>query len=80
MTKKKLTEEQQKNIIAKGVPIVDKEYVVTDECYWISNAPEDYNPYDKTRKPHAVSIVDIDTGTVVLLKSGSIIKVIHMPS
>ena len=36
----------------------------------------DYNPYDNKRKPHFVHLVDPETGTMVLLKSGSIIQVV----
>lgn len=65
-----------KKIFDKFKPLPEKEYIITDECYWEMNPPKNYNPYDKTRKPHAVSLVDPETGTVVRLKSGSIIKVV----
>ena len=63
----------------KFTPIKDKEYILTDECFWKPLSDEErneYNPYDKTRMPHGVNLIDKDTGTIVNLLSGSIIKVI----
>jgi hypothetical protein len=40
------------------------------------NPPQDYNPLDPNPKPHAIQLVDVETGSVVMLKSGSIIQVI----
>lgn len=60
-------------------PIENKEYILTDQCFWEQEPPENYNPYDKTRKPHGIQLVDIETGTVVNLLSGSIIKVVKSP-
>jgi len=57
-------------------PRKDKEYLVTDSCFWEENPPEEYNPYDKKRAPHSLQIVDIQTGTVVQLNSGSTIKIV----
>ena len=54
----------------------DKEYIITDDCFWDTNPPQDYNIFDKNRKPHAISLMEKDTGTMVMLKSGSIIKII----
>jgi hypothetical protein len=64
------------NIYDKFDPVPDKEYILTDSCYFQTNPTSNYNPYDKTRSPHGVQLVDIKTGTVVNLLSGSIIKVI----
>ena len=72
----KLTKQQKENLVNKRTPQKDKEYILTDDCFWDSNPPQDYNIFDPKRKPHAVSLVEKDTGTVVMLKSGSIIKVI----
>lgn len=65
-----------KNVYDKFQPINDKEYMLTDSCYFVANPPSDYNPYDKKRTPHGIQLVDVKTGTIVNLLSGSIIKVI----
>jgi hypothetical protein len=57
-------------------PHKDKEYIVTDQCFWEQNPPANYNWSDPKRTPHSVTLVDKETGTVVLLQSGSIIKVV----
>lgn len=72
----KLTKKQQKNL--KKEPLEDKEYILTDFCFWETNPPEDYNPLDPKRKPHSIQLVDVETGTVALLPSGSIIKVVQL--
>ena len=64
------------NIYDKFEPVPDKEYMLTDSCYFVANPPATYNPYDKKRTPHGVQLVDVKTGTVVNLVSGSIIKII----
>lgn len=60
----------------KFTPREDKEYVLTDSCYFQQSPSLDYNPYDKERSPHGVQLVDVKTGTVVNLLSGSVIKII----
>lgn len=68
-----------KNKTDKFDPLPDKEYVVTDMCFWKGLTEEEqanYNPYDKEKMPHGISLVDVETGTTVNLLSGSIIKVI----
>lgn len=60
----------------KFTPIDGHEYLVTDQCLYMQDPPEGYNPQDPQRAPHIVQLVDIDTGTIVNLKSGSIIKII----
>lgn len=63
----------------KFKPLKDKEYIVTDQCFWQPLSKEEmdnYNPYDKTRMPHGIQLIDKETGTVVNLISGSIIKVV----
>jgi len=60
-------------------PIDGKDYLVTDSCGWEELKPEEkkkYNPYDGSRSPHAMQLVDQETGTVVHLNSGSIIKIV----
>lgn len=60
-------------------PIDGKEYILTDQCYWKQMTDverEAYNPYDKDRAPHGIQLVDRETGTVVNLLSGSIVKII----
>ena len=64
------------NIYDKYEPVNNKEYILTDSCYFATNPTSEYNPYDKKRTPHGVQLVDVKTGTVVNLLSGSIIKVI----
>jgi len=71
-----LTKKQQKNLENKQMPKPRTQYLVTDSCFWDTNPPQDYNVFDPKRKPHAIELVDTETGTVVLLKSGSIIEVI----
>ena len=53
------------------------EYIVTDECFWIDNKPEDYNPSDPNRKPHFTTLVDMETGSITKLGSGSRVKIIQ---
>lgn len=60
-------------------PVNEKEYIVTDQCFWQPLTDEEreaYNPYDKNRLPHGITLVDPETGTTVNLLSGSRIKVI----
>lgn len=54
----------------------DQEFIVTDQCFWEQHPKEDYNPLDPKRAPHAVTLVNKNNGTVVMLESGSIIKII----
>lgn len=63
----------------KFKPLQDKEYILTDMCFWeplTDEEKENYNPYDKTRTPHGVNLIDAETGTVVNLLSGSVVKII----
>lgn len=67
----------------KFTPVIDHEYIVTDECMWQKMTPEEqekYNPYDRARAPHLLQLVDQATGTVVHLKAGSVIKIIKATS
>jgi len=66
----------EKALKIKFVPVKDKEYLLTDQCMWEAGVGEDYNPYDETRKPHVIQCVDPVSGTIVNLKSGSVIKII----
>lgn len=54
----------------------EKEYLVTDQCMWQNEPLPDYNPYDPARKPHSVQLVDPVSGTIVNLKSGSVVKIV----
>jgi hypothetical protein len=58
-------------------PVCDKQYLVTDQCLFQTKPPLEYNPLDPERSPHVVQLVDIKTGTIENLKSGSIIKIIQ---
>ena len=60
----------------KFKPIKHREYMLTDQCMWEPEPGLDYNPYDNARKPHILELVDKETGTVVHLKSGSIIRIV----
>ena len=60
----------------KFIPKKDKEYLLTDQCMWEMETVDDYNPYDDKRKPHILQLVDPISGTIVNLKSGSLIKII----
>jgi hypothetical protein len=65
-----------KDFEKKFIPKKDKEYLLTDQCMWEMEAHNGYNPYDKKRKPHVLQLVDPVSGTIVNLKSGSLIKII----
>lgn len=54
----------------------DKIYLVTDECFWQKEPPANYNPLDPKRTPHYISLIDIQTGSVTKLESGSQIKIV----
>lgn len=63
----------------KFIPNKDREYIVTDQCYWQTLSEKEqrqYNPYSTNRMPHGIQLIDKETGTIVNLLSGSIIKVI----
>jgi hypothetical protein len=75
---KKYTKQQKKNLTEKWVPRVEREYIVTDSCYWETTPPEDYNPHDTKRAPHSIQLVDQASGTIVNLPSGSVIKVVSV--
>lgn len=66
------------NIVKKLKPLEQKEYILTDQCFWETNPPKDYNPLDPKRKPHAITLVDPETGSISILQSGSIIKVVKV--
>jgi hypothetical protein len=55
---------------------MEQQFIVTDECFWQDEKPENYNP-DPKRKPHFITIVDIATGSITKLGSGSRIKIIE---
>lgn len=63
--------------IVKFKPLREKRYMVTDQCMWEASKLKDYNPLDPRRAPHALTIVDIETGSIAFLKSGSIIQVVE---
>ena len=63
--------------IHKFKPLKEKRYMVTDQCMWESAKMENYNPLDPKRTPHALTLVDMETGSIAFLKSGSIIQVIE---
>lgn len=64
----------------KFTPIENREYIVTDQCFWENLSPEErmkYNPYDTKRAPHSISLVDAETGTIVNLESGSRVRIVR---
>ena len=56
-----------------------KVYMVTDQCFYEEPEGKDYNP-DNRRKPHHISVVDLETGTIRQIKSGSVITIEQEPS
>lgn len=74
--KNKLSKRQEANLELKVKPLSNREYVLTDQCFWNENAPADYNQLDPNRKPHGITLVDKENGSIVFLESGSTIKVI----
>lgn len=46
-----------------------KKYILTDSCFYYESK--------KKRSPHTVEVVDLKTGNVKKLKSGSIIMVVR---
>ena len=49
----------------------DKVYLLTDGCMW------EQNKRNKTFYPHAIEVVDIETGQVIFIKSGARIALIE---
>lgn len=52
------------------VPEPDREFILTDGCMW------EKNKKDGTAFPHAIEVVDVETGQVRYIKSGSRIRFI----
>jgi hypothetical protein len=55
----------------------NRRWLVTDHCFYEKPA-KGYNEHDKKRGPHMVQVVDLDSGTVVELTSGSIVKIVKL--
>lgn len=72
------TKKQLKTLAQKWVPRNDREYIVTDSCFFATNPPAEYNPHDPKRSPHTIQLVDKETGTVVNLLSGSVVKIVSV--
>lgn len=51
--------------------IQKKTFVLTDSCMW------EKNKQDGTNHPHAIEVVDLETGEVRFIKSGSQIKFVN---
>lgn len=45
-----------------------KKYLLTDSCFYYERKAK--------RSPHVIEVVDMDTGSVKKLKSGSVIRII----
>lgn len=69
---------EKPNMDKKFIPKKDHEYLVTDQCFWQSEELDDYNPLHPERYPHTMQLVDRDSGTIVNLPSGSIIKIVKI--
>ncbi len=50
---------------------------MTDQCLYQQEPPADYNPLDPSRARHIVQLVDINSGTIVNLMSGSIVRIVE---
>ena len=77
MAKKKKPDPRDVRMAEKEKPLEEKVYLVTDQCFWKENPPENYNPLDKDRAEHAITLVDVDTGSITTLRSGSLISVVE---
>jgi hypothetical protein len=71
-------EKGTKNYEKKFIPKNNGEYLVTDQCFWQSEDLEEYNPLHPERTPHTMQLVDIKSGTIVNLPSGSIVKIVKI--
>lgn len=60
----------------KFKPVEQREYLVTDQCLYEQEPPKEYNPNDPKRAPHVIQLVETETGTIVNLKSGSIVRIV----
>jgi hypothetical protein len=57
-------------------PIAGRRYLVTDQCLYEQEPPADYNPLDPHRARYIVQLVDMESGTIVNLMSGSIVEIV----
>lgn len=48
-----------------------KEFIITDHCAWEANKK------NNTFHPHSIEVVDVKTGQLRYIKSGSVIKIIN---
>lgn len=46
-----------------------KKYILTDSCFYFESK--------KKRNPHTIEVVDMETGGVKKLRSGSIIRIVR---
>lgn len=74
-----MSEAPKKRPEDKFIPLPEREYLVTDQCLYEMEPPKEYNPLDPKRAPHIVQLVDTKTGTVVNLKSGSVVRIVSTP-
>jgi hypothetical protein len=58
-------------------PVAGRRYLVTDQCLYEQEPPADYNPLDPNRARHMVQLVDMESGTIVNLMSGSTVEIIE---
>jgi hypothetical protein len=58
-------------------PVAGRRYLVTDQCLYQEEPAADYNPLDPHRSRHIVCLVDVSSGTIVHLMSGSTIEIVQ---
>lgn len=60
-----------KKVGEKTAPATTRKFLLTDGCMW------ELNKKNGTYRPHAIEVVDVETGQVRYIKSGSIIVLIE---
>lgn len=58
-------------------PVAGRKYLVTDQCLYEQEPAADYNPLDPSRARHIVQLVDVESGTIVNLMSGSVVQIVE---
>jgi hypothetical protein len=57
-------------------PVAGRRYFVSDQRLYEQEPPANYNPLDPYRTRHIVQLIDIDSGTILNLMSGSIVEIV----
>ncbi len=50
---------------------MSKKYILTDSCFFYESKKK------RGRSPHVIEVVDMETGNVKKLKSGSVIRIVR---